>query len=155
MFKKVLTNIGAMLQTEIPLPFRSYKTEPENSAKKGNPLLHLNVKRVLEDHENWITRIKGTVDGTNPEELDLEFISAPDQCELGIWIYHKDTKSLWENPEYPELRRAHKEFHKLAGRVYQEFLQGDKISAMNVLRGDLRKISSQIQLSLIRLHAQK
>lgn len=157
MLKKILSmDVGVLLRTEISLLFQlSRNPASKSSMEVPNPLISLNVKRVLDSHTAWLTRLKGVIEGTNSEILDRNTIIAPDKCELGNWIHHKDTKPLWENTEYLQLCLTHKEFHKLAGRVLQEFSEGHTSSAMRILREDLRKSSDQIQLLLIRLHAQK
>lgn len=148
-------DVGALLRKKVPFPFRAHDSDSVKSADPENPLTHLDIKRALEDHAHWMARLKGMIDGTNQEVLDAKTVSASNSCELGAWIYREDAKVLHTHPGYVELRMIHSRFHRLTGQIVEEFSRGNRSSAMDILKGDFRKISDQMQLSLIRLHSEK
>lgn len=136
-------DIGALLRKKL---IQSQNTKETFST--------LDINKVMKAHIAWLERLKGVIEGSNQEVLDVSVVSAPNKCELGMWIYQDNAELLMQNPDYVQLRSVHKEFHILAGNVLIQASTGDMESATKILKGDLRKCSDKIQLSLIRLHSQ-
>jgi len=113
----------------------------------------LNLKDVLTAHLAWNERLKNYLNGVSEESLDVHQIAPDNLCILGKWIYGPAAKQFSASPEFVDLRRTHKEFHLTAGQVVLEFNDGNADSALKLLQGKFRSLSSQIQLKLVRLYA--
>lgn len=133
------------------------KLSGDNSAiltfeKHEEEFAGLNLRDVLNAHLAWNDRLKGFLEGTSNEQLDVNQIAPDNLCILGKWIYGPGQKQFGKLKEFSELRQTHNLFHKTAGQIVHEFKTGNSNTAANLLRSKFRPLSNQIQLNLISLY---
>lgn len=112
----------------------------------------LNLRDVLNAHLAWNDRLKNFLEGKSDEKLDVQQIAPDNLCILGKWIYGPGEKQFNKLKEFNELKQTHTVFHRTAGQIVAEFGKGNTDTAVNLLRGNFRSLSSQIQLKLINLY---
>ena len=113
----------------------------------------LNLKQVIDAHMAWRTRLVGILDGSNDERPEISEVAMDNLCILGKWLYGTAKPLYSKLPEYEELRQTHAKFHLCAGEILMEFKRGDQDKAEDILRGEFRTLSDQIQLDLVRLYS--
>ena len=113
----------------------------------------LNLKQIITAHLSWRNKLAKVLDGTSSEKLDVHQIAPDDLCTLGKWLYAHGRDRFGRLAEYKSLLQTHKEFHLMAGQIALEFNNGQKERAEELLNKDLRALSDQIQLDIVRLYA--
>lgn len=111
----------------------------------------LNLQEVLDAHMAWKVKLNSTLDGTASERYEVVTVSKDNLCILGKWLYGPGKQKFSKLPEYEALRKIHAQFHLCAGEVLVKHESGDKAGATQILNGEFRDASSQIQLDLVRL----
>lgn len=110
----------------------------------------LNMKEAIDAHLAWRKRLEAAIADQSIAGYEIGTVASDNQCKLGKWL-GQDAKRFAMMPEYQNLRRAHAEFHLVAGEILAEIRDGSYESAAGRIRGDLRHHSDQVQLNLIRL----
>lgn len=113
----------------------------------------LNLKQVIVSHLSWRNQLAKVLDGTSSEKFEIHQIAPDDLCTLGKWLYSPGRDRFGGLSEYKSLKQTHKEFHLMAGQILLEFNNGQRERAEELLNKDLRALSDQIQLDLVRLYA--
>jgi hypothetical protein len=118
--------------------------------EKGEEELHgLNLKKAMDAHAAWNSRLKSVLDGTSTESLNVGEISQDCNCHLGKWIYGPAKKSHSAYEEYEILRKTHAEFHLCAGEILMKHQAGNDDAADKLLNTKFRSLSNKIQLELV------
>ena len=114
-------------------------------------LCGLSLKRVLDVHNAWNTRLKKVIDKTSDEIFDVAIVSQDTHCFLGKWLYSEGKKLYSHLPEYESVRKTHIEFHVCAADVLTEHQKGNDIIAEVLLKNDFRIASNKVRMDLVRL----
>ncbi len=59
-------------------------------------------------------------------------ISDDHHCELGQWIYSKESEPYSQDSVFETLVEIHKEFHQIAGKIMSLFKQGEDQKAVSL-----------------------
>lgn len=119
--------------------------------QKDESLAGLNLEQVLDAHHLWKDRLKGVLNGSSDERLEIKTVSEDCHCVLGKWIYSDGKKNYGHLQEYESARQAHAEFHECAGQVLTAHELGDATQAETLLKTKFRTASNLNQMELIRL----
>ncbi len=119
---------------------------------EGTSLEGLNLKEVLDAHDEWKTRLVEDLEGRNELPSDPAIISSDRHCTLGKWL-HGPGRKFKKLPEYEKALKAHAEFHVCAAEVVIENRSGHPERARQLLKTRFRHASSANQLELVRLFA--
>lgn len=70
---------------------------------------------AVANHAAWKGHLREAAKGER--QLDPQEIAADNRCEFGRWLHSVENTpyALW--PQYGELVRLHREFHRIAGEV--------------------------------------
>jgi hypothetical protein len=136
-----------LLDKEIPEEEKSLnQTELAEGELSG-----LDLKRVLDVHNAWNTRLKKVIDKTSDEVFDVAIVSQDTNCFLGRWLYGEAKQLYGHLPEYESLLKTHAEFHVCAADVLIEHQKGSDVIAEMLLKNDFRTASNKIRMELVRL----
>lgn len=108
----------------------------------------LNLKQVLDTHQDCKAKLLTVLEGESNEVLDIEIISADNHCVLGKWIYAEGKQLYSDLPEYELARKAHAEFHVYAGEALKQHVLGNQVFADVILKTKFRNTSNKNQLAL-------
>lgn len=106
----------------------------------------LNFRTAIEAHQKWKMRLHDLIDGKSVEELDPDWVSRDDQCELGQWIHGPGARQFAGQPEFADLRNNHAAFHQCAARVLSLAQSGQPARAAAEMApgGEFARISRQV-----------
>lgn len=72
---------------------------------------------------------------------------------LDRWLYSAGLRQIGDRCEFRGLHKTHKQSHRVAGQILEEYNGGKQEQAHDLLHGEFRDLSSQIQLNLVRLYS--
>lgn len=111
----------------------------------------LNFKGAIDAHVKWKQRLESFIKGESEEKLKVEDIYVDNKCVLGKWIYGDGGKLCGD--DINELKETHAAFHRNAGLVLSESLEGNKDKALNLLNeGDYATYSNRVKKLLLQLY---
>lgn len=93
----------------------------------------MDFEAAILSHTRWKRRLHQSM--TGGVRLDAATVAAPDQCDLGRWLLHEQSR-LGAQPDYRALLEQHTAFHLAAGRVVQEINAGAHDAAHRLLGFD-------------------
>ncbi|MEQ1661279.1 MAG: CZB domain-containing protein [Thiobacillus sp.] len=112
----------------------------------------LDLKKSIDAHLKWRKRLTDYLKGISKESLRVSVVACDDHCVLGKWIYGVGKQQFSHLKELEELRAVHTDFHLCAGNILLKHDTGESAAAEKLLNTTFKKLSNQIQLSLVRLH---
>lgn len=112
----------------------------------------LDMKSAIDAHMKWRERLTNHLTGVAPEPLHVGLVACDNECVLGKWIYGIGRKKFSHLSELEELRAVHANFHLCAGDILLNHEIGDTAAAEELLNTTFKKLSGQVQLTLVRLH---
>lgn len=112
----------------------------------------LDMKGAIDAHMKWRERLTDYLNGESTEPLRVGVVACDDNCILGKWIYSAGKKKFSHLNELEELRILHADFHLCAGDILLKHDTDDKAGAEALLNTTFKKLSGQVQLSLVRLY---
>jgi methyl-accepting chemotaxis protein len=98
---------------------------------------------AIDAHQQWRRRLLGYVIDSSHEQLDPEVVGCDDRCALGQWIYGSCRPAMGNDSRCESLRVSHADFHRCAADVIRKKLAGDKIEALQLIKGDFARLSDQ------------
>ncbi len=110
----------------------------------------LNMKDAIDAHLAWFKKLERAIADKSAAGYEISTVAADNVCKLGTWVY-KDAKPFKTLAEYEALRKAHADFHMMAGEILILIRDGEFDQATQRVRRDLRRASDHVQLALIRL----
>lgn len=113
----------------------------------------LDMKGAIDAHMKWRERLLDYLNGKSTETLQVSTVACDDNCVLGKWIYSTGKQKFAHLKELEDLRVTHADFHLCAGDILLKHDTDDKEAAEQLLNTTFKKLSGQVQLSLVRLHA--
>ena len=109
-----------------------------------------NIQDAIDAHLEWSKMVdKVCQTGEMPFEIPNSMIVNDNLCSLGQWINQGELPSK----NISELKKAHKEFHFLAGECIAYFQLGNTTQASTKL-GDFHQASNKVIMLLKELKAQ-
>ena len=119
--------------------------------KESVMLNDLSVISVIEDHiawkQNWFQALKDK----KPDAQNVQLVSSDCNCQVGKWLY-SNGKEYESMDEYVALKNIHASFHQCAGRAVELYIGGKVFDAVALTKGELRQLSKDVSMSLIRLY---
>lgn len=116
-------------------------------------LAGLDMREAIAAHTRWVKRVSDLVTGENDEHIEIATVSRDDCCTLGKWLYGEGKASFGHYDEYERLRKSHAEFHLRVGEACVCHNRGDLDRATHLAKHDVRDLSDQVQLDIVRLYA--
>jgi two-component system chemotaxis sensor kinase CheA len=105
------------------------ESAPISATETGD--VSMRLTDAVAAHMKWRTRLRLLLDGQG-EHLSADAVALDHVCDLGKWIYG-DGKRYAHLPAFGELRGAHTRFHRCAGDVVIQHMQGNKCGAERML----------------------
>ncbi len=138
------------LSRAINFVFNLSSTEDEEQILVG-----LDMRRAIETHTAWITRLRNYVDD-KPNAMNIisvDDIAKEDLCILGNWIKVNSSKPWAEDLEFQRLRDTHRIFHRTAAEVVTHKQSNNLQAANRIIKGELRRLSNEIRIEIVRLYS--
>jgi methyl-accepting chemotaxis protein len=98
---------------------------------------------AIDAHQQWRRRLLSYVVDSSSENLDPEVVSCDDRCALGQWIYGACRPAMGSDSRCENLRVSHAHFHRCAGDIIRKKIAGEKVQALNLLKGDFARYSDE------------
>lgn len=125
----------------------------EKDIIKEDSLNGLDFKGAIDAHLKWKDRLLNFINGQSNENLKVDDVCVDNKCVLGKWIYGDGDKILGE--KILELKNTHAAFHKSAGTILKETLEGNKDKALKLLEeGDYVTYSNRVKKLLLQLYVE-
>lgn len=109
------------------------------------------IDKAISAHGMWKTRLKSVV-ATGQSEVPPALIKVDNQCEFGKWLYSPAlSQEDKASDNYSTVRRLHSEFHKVAGRVVELAVGGNRSEAEALLsmNGEFSTVSAQLTQAMM------
>lgn len=109
------------------------------------------IDKAIGAHGMWKSRLRQAVD-TGKFDTPVETVRADDQCAFGKWLYGPTlTNTDKASPLYKTVHELHAEFHKMAARVAEHALAGNKGAAESLLSssGEYALISAKLTQAMV------
>ena len=105
------------------------------------------IKKAIGAHGLWKARLLQAID-TGKSEFLPENVCLDNKCEFGGWLYGATIPaSAKQMPDYEVIRKLHGEFHKIAGKVLQLALAGNKIEASKLIGDNSEFLTLSMKLT--------
>lgn len=111
----------------------------------------LNLKEVLDAHEEWKNKLEMELSGVSSEPIDANIVASDCHCVLGKWLHGKAKKDYSKLPEYKPALDAHASFHRAAAEVVIQHQSNHTEQAKQLLKTRFKLASNDNQLELVRL----
>ncbi|MCS6809324.1 MAG: CZB domain-containing protein [Bacteroidota bacterium] len=117
-------------------------------------LTHLTdqITAAIAAHGMWKQRLRNAI-ATGATDISLETIRADNQCVFGKWLYSDTIPQHVKNGEdYQAVLRLHAEFHKVAARVAELAVAGNKVEAEGLMQlgGEFTLASSKLTQAMMK-----
>ncbi len=122
------------------------------TAYTADEIAGLDFKKAIDAHMQWKDRLRGAIEGSNGEQLDVATVAHDDRCMLGKWIHGPGDSEHGHLAQFSQLREHHAEFHVCAAGVLAEAQLGHTHEAQRQLSGSYAKASELVKHDLIRLY---
>lgn len=115
----------------------------------------LNIRTAIDAHIKWRRRLEDFVQGTSHENLQVNVVSADNNCILGKWI-HGDGQAKYGHLQlFTELVSVHAKFHEHAGAVLAAAKSGRRDEALGLLQaGNYPRTSAKVKHLLAKLYVE-
>lgn len=113
----------------------------------------LDLKKAIDAHLEWRKRLTDYLKGISTESLRVSVVACDDHCLLGKWIHSIGKQQFPHLKGLEELRAVHADFHLCEGDILLKHDTGETAAAEQLLNTTFKKLSNQIQISLVRLHS--
>ncbi|MBU1237229.1 MAG: CZB domain-containing protein [Gammaproteobacteria bacterium] len=119
-------------------------------------VLVVDGKTAIDAHMKWKERLQDFVAGRSTESLDEFSVAREDLCSLGKWINNEGAETFRDNPNFHNLRSAHRKFHEAAGHIVSLASTGQADVAMQLLEdGDYAQASDDVTAALVDMFAKR
>jgi hypothetical protein len=109
------------------------------------------LDKAIGDHEVWKIQLKSAIE-SGSIATPIQTIRMDNQCVFGKWLYGStiSAKDKASN-HYKLVKVLHSEFHRVAARVAELALYGDKTEAEKIIAigGDYARISSKLSQAMM------
>jgi hypothetical protein len=127
-------------------------TDNVGGAYTADEVAGLDFKKAIDAHMQWKERLRGVIEGSSKESLEVATVACDDRCMLGQWIHGPGGSSHGHLGQFSQLREHHAEFHVCAAGVLAEAQAGRTQDAQRQLSGSYARASEQVKHDLIRLY---
>jgi hypothetical protein len=103
------------------------------------------ITKVVSAHVLWTAKFKAAIQ-SGESSYSLPEIEADDQCELGKWLKGPISSELHNSPHYAKTLELHRQFHRVAGRIFSLAINGKSTEALKAMdaNGDITKASASL-----------
>lgn len=100
-------------------------------------------------HSEWKVRLRQAIETGESEHSPLD-VSADNKCAFGKWLHDELDSSGRTSSHYRDVVQLHADFHKEAGSILKQALQGESEQAQERLglMSEFSSISSKLISSL-------
>lgn len=106
------------------------------------------LNKALVAHGLWKLHLRMAI-SSGKTEFPIETISDDGECDFGKWLNGQTlTQKDKSSEEYQTVKDFHTEFHRLAGRIAELAVTGNKSDAEKVLLGDFETASVRLTSSM-------
>ncbi len=112
----------------------------------------LDMRDAIAAHMRWVKRVNALIAGDDGEYIDIATVSRDDACTLGKWLHGEGREKFAHYKEYEQLLHSHAEFHLQVGDACICHNRGDIDRATQLARHEVRDLSDQVQLDIVRLY---
>lgn len=109
------------------------------------------INKAIGAHGQWKTRLRQAID-TGTFDTPVETLRADNQCAFGKWLYGSTLTNMDKaSPHYKTVQELHAEFHKMAARVAEQALAGNKGDAERMIStsGEYALISAKLTQAMM------
>jgi len=109
------------------------------------------IDKAIRVHGMWKSRLKQAIE-TGKIDVALDDLRVDNVCAFGKWLYSPSFPAeIQQSSQYQRIREMHTEFHKLAGRVAELAVKGNKREAEQLMtaNGEFTKLSYNLTSALM------
>ncbi|UAB78260.1 CZB domain-containing protein [Erythrobacter sp. SCSIO 43205] len=108
------------------------------------------IDAAIGAHGSWKVRLRSAI-ASGSSDANPYAVSCDDQCAFGKWLYDdKLPPAVKAGIPYSVIKRLHADFHRTAGRVLREALDGNTQSAQTVFEGEFADKSATLVRALLK-----
>jgi hypothetical protein len=101
----------------------------------------MNIENIINQHLHWKSLVESLFNVNDSAILNPSIIIKDDDCDFGKWIYSKEAENVSSNETFQKVKKLHKKFHHLTGKIILCFQSGevDKARELFTSYGPLSK----------------
>ena len=104
------------------------------------------INSAIVMHSVWKTRLDKCID-TGVFDTPVNIVGMDNECYFGTWLYGESITPAIRNSEvYKQVKECHAEFHRVAAKVVELSLSGNKTEATKLMawNGEYSKITTEL-----------
>ncbi len=109
------------------------------------------IARAIGAHGHWKAQLRAAI-ASGELDVKVASIRVDDQCALGKWLHGSNMADSERDHDHHEIvARLHAEFHRVAARVAELALSGNKAEAQKLmdLDGEFTHASAKLTLAMM------
>jgi hypothetical protein len=104
------------------------------------------INAAIASHSMWKSRLERAIEA-GVFDVPADMVAKDTECYFGKWLYGESiTAAIRATEEYQRIKEDHAKFHRIAARVVELAISGDKAEAVKLMgpRGEYTTTTTQL-----------
>lgn len=106
------------------------------------------ILAAIKAHGEWKFRLRSAIN-TGKSEWTPHDIQPDNRCVFGQWLHGREIPAEAKNACYFKAIELHANFHRLASKILDMALKGQKEEALKMIEGEYAQLSNDLKQTLM------